>query len=64
MPFGLCFYMENIFTSDDITDAATVFIVCSVVIPFSKQGVELFYAWSDRKEMQFSSKRIYNKKKW
>lgn len=35
MPLGL-FYMKNIFTFDDITDAATDFIVCLVLSPCSK----------------------------
>lgn len=35
MPIGLCFYMEIIYTTDDLTDAATVFIVCLVFTPCS-----------------------------
>lgn len=44
MPLGLCFYMENIFTTDDLTDITTVFIVCLVFTPCSKPRVEMFYA--------------------
>lgn len=36
MPLELCFYMENVFGADDLTDATTVFIVCLVFTPFSK----------------------------
>lgn len=53
MPIG-CFCMENIFTTDDLTDAVTVFIVCLVFSPCSEprmfhreQNTES--AWSDQK---------------
>lgn len=65
MPVILCFYMENILT------AATLFFFFFLTIPFvlypifSNRGwvkSSKISAWSDRKEMQFSSKRIHNKK--
>lgn len=68
MPLG-CFYMENIFATDDLTDATTVFLLSVWSLPHvQNQELDCFMqqhavsAWSDRKEMQFSSKRIHNKK--
>lgn len=34
-----CFYMESIFTADDLTDVTAVFIVCLDLIPCSEPNV-------------------------